>query len=78
MESIMKSEFFFVVTTGAVVFITIGLIIIFYYIIRILRDVAFFSKSAKNSFKNIEEAIINNPFFKFFKKKSRSTSSHKK
>ncbi len=57
METIMKSEVFFFITSIAVVIVTILLGILAMYIIRILRNVDDISKKAKDEAGLIKEDI---------------------
>lgn len=47
MESLLKSDIFFFITSIVVIAIGIGIVVAFFYIIRILRDVKDVSKTVK-------------------------------
>jgi hypothetical protein len=47
METVMKADIFFVVTTVAVALVAVAMLIALVYIIRILRDVTYISKKVK-------------------------------
>ncbi len=47
MESVMKSDIFFFVTTIAVVVVSVGVVIALWYAVRILRDVKEFMTKAR-------------------------------
>ena len=53
MESVLKSDIFFFITTFAVIVLTVGIVIALVYVIRILRDVREVSEVVKTESKRI-------------------------
>lgn len=47
MESLLKADIFFFITTMAIVLLTIALVVILVYFIKILRDVRYMARKAK-------------------------------
>lgn len=45
--SILKADIFFVVTTVAVVVLSVGLAVVMYYLVNILKDIKYLSNKAK-------------------------------
>jgi hypothetical protein len=48
MTGLLKSDIFFVVTTFAVVFVSVALVVVLIYIIRILKDMKILSRKVKD------------------------------
>ena len=90
MTELMKSEFFFFVSTVSIVFVAILFIIVLVYTISILRDVKKISKTAKDGvdmissdlksfhggFKNLLQLILK-PFYSMFGSKKKTAKKHK-
>jgi len=57
MESVLKSDIFFFITSIVVIAIGVGAVIIISYVINILRDVKDVSKTVKQETKEIAEDI---------------------
>ncbi len=80
MESILKSEIFFFISSISVVLITVIFIIIGFYMIKIMKNFSHISESLKNtvdgatiSLEEVGEHIKESPIFSFFfGKKKRS------
>lgn len=79
MESLMKSEIFFFVTTLSIVIVTTFFVIIGVYIIKIVKNFAHMSDALKktvddadNEIRGISEQVRESPIFSFiFGKKKR-------
>lgn len=57
MQGLLKSDIFFVVTTFAVVFVSIAFIVALVYIIRILKDMKILSSKARDEGERILEDV---------------------
>ena len=57
MQELLKSDIFFVVTTFAVVFVSVCLVVALVYIIRILKDMKILSKKARDEGEKILEDV---------------------
>ncbi|MES2930431.1 MAG: hypothetical protein V4665_01460 [Patescibacteria group bacterium] len=57
MESILKSDIFFFITSISVCIITVGLIVGFYYLIKIMKNIADISETVKKSVHAAESEI---------------------
>lgn len=57
MDSLAKSDIFFVVTTFAILLVTIVVIIASVYILNILKDLKYISKKIKDESDNISEDL---------------------
>ncbi len=57
MNSILKSDIFFVVTTLCVALISLGFAVVLFYAVRILRDVKVLSQKAKEEGSRIIEDV---------------------
>lgn len=73
METFMKADIFFFITTIAVVVLTIFVAITLYYVIQILANFRKISDIMRGGAENVEESIkevsenlANNPFIKMF------------
>lgn len=73
MESILKSEFFFFISSISVVLITVIFIIIGFYMIKIMKNFSHISESLKNtvdgatsSLEEVGDHIKESPIFSFF------------
>jgi len=78
MEGLLKSDIFFFITSAVVIAIGVGLVIVFYYLINILRDVKDVSKTVKNETKEfvqdlsqlrvgVKKGRVFSSFFSFFR-----------
>lgn len=79
MESVLKSDVFFFITTISVLVVTSFLIIALYYFVKILRNFYKISKVLRTytedvdaSFRDIGEQIRRSPLFNFFFKKEKA------
>lgn len=80
MENLIKADIFFVITSVSVIIFTIGLIIILFYVIRILKNADHISTRVKEESDNViedigilrrevkEEGFKIMPVFRFLKK----------
>lgn len=57
MESVLKSDVFFFITSLSVIVLTIGLVVILVYVIRILRNVDDVSETIKEESVHIREDL---------------------
>jgi len=57
MQGLLKSDIFFVVTTFAVVFVSVGLVVALFYIIRILKDMKTLSRKARSEGEKILDDV---------------------
>ena len=57
METLAKSDIFFVLTGVAVIVLTIGILAILYYVLRILRNVLSISETVKGEAGAITETV---------------------
>lgn len=57
MDTIAKSELFFVITTFAIVLITLVIVVAAVYIVRILNDIKYIAGKVKSESDNISEDI---------------------
>ena len=57
MDSLLKSDIFFFITSLVVIVIGVGLVIIVFYVINILRDVKDVSKTVKEETKGMAEDL---------------------
>lgn len=57
METLAKSDIFFVVTTFAILLVTIVVVIASVYIVKILNDIKYISKKIKDESDNISEDL---------------------
>ncbi len=57
METLAKADIFFLITAGAVVLVTLFLLAILFYILKILRDVEDITENVKNESKNIVDDV---------------------
>lgn len=57
MESLAKSEIFFLVTTIAIILITLVFVIASAYVIKILNDIKYIVKKVKSEADNVSEDI---------------------
>ena len=80
MESILKSEIFFFISSISVVLITVIFIIIGFYLIKIMKNFSHISESLKNtvdgatsSLEEVGEHIKESPMFTFFFGKKRKS-----
>lgn len=92
--TIIKSDIFFLITTIAVIIISIGLAVALFYIIRVFKDLSILSKKTKEEGEKIledvrimREATENKgvslitklyPLFSFFNSKSKPKTTVKK
>jgi len=81
MESILKSEIFFFISSISVILITVIFIIFGFYLIKIMKNFSEISKSIKNtvdgatsSLEEVGDNIKESPIFRFFFGKKRSKS----
>ncbi len=85
MESILKSDIFFFISSVSVVLITIIFIIVGFYLIKIMKNFSHISEKlrstvdgAKSSLEEVGENIKESPLFRFlFSKKKKSEKSKK-
>ncbi len=86
MDTLLKADIFFFITSVAVVVLTILVIVALVYFIKILRNVEDISKTVRDSVDNasshVEELLnklMDNPLFRFiFGKKKESKKKRKK
>lgn len=85
MESILKSEIFFFISSIAVILITIVFIIVGFYLIKTMRNFSQISESLKktvegatSSLGEVGESIKESPLFVFFFGKKRKKKEGKK
>ena len=57
MQGLLKSDIFFVVTTFAVIFVSVALVVALVYIIRILKDMKILSRKARDEGEKILEDV---------------------
>ena len=57
MQGLLKSDIFFVVTTFAVVFVSLLLLVALVYVIRILKDMKILSRKARDEGERILEDV---------------------
>jgi hypothetical protein len=57
MQEFLKMDVFFVVTTFAVVLVSVGLVVVLIYVIRILKDMKILSTKAKDEGERILEDV---------------------
>jgi nucleoside recognition membrane protein YjiH len=57
MDSLVKSDIFFFITSVVVIVIGVGAVIVYFYVINILRDVKDVSKTVKDETKEMAEDI---------------------
>lgn len=57
MEGLLKSDIFFFITSAVVIAIGVGLVIVLFYLINILRDVKDVSKTVKNETKEFAQDL---------------------
>jgi hypothetical protein len=57
MQGLLKSDIFFVVTTFAVIFVSLALLVALVYIIRILKDMKILSRKARDEGEKILEDV---------------------
>ena len=57
METLVKADIFFFVTTIVVVIVALGLVVAIYYVIKILKNMKYISEKIKNESDNIIEDI---------------------
>ena len=81
MESILKSEIFFFISSISVILITVIFIIFGFYLIKIMKNFSEISKSIKNtvdgatsSLEEVGDNIKESPIFRFFFGKKRNKS----
>ena len=81
MESILKSEIFFFISSISVILITVIFIIVGFYLIKIMKNFSDISESIKNtvngatsSLEEVGDNIKESPIFRFFFGKKRSKS----
>jgi len=86
MNTLIHADIFFFITSVAVVVLTLLLIVVFFYVLQILRNFRDISDTLKSGVDNasshledLVESIMNNPVFRIFFGKKRSTKKqHKK
>lgn len=57
MTGLLKSDIFFVVTTFAVVFVSVALVVALIYVIRILKDMKVLSRKVKDEGEKVLEDV---------------------
>lgn len=57
MESIIKADIFFVITTVSVIVVSTGIAIALYYLVKILKDIKFLSSKAKEEGEKIIDDV---------------------
>ena len=84
MESILKSEIFFFISSISVILITIIFIVVGFYLIKIMKNFSHISDELKktvdgaaSSLSEVGDNIKNNPVFKFFFGSKRKKGSKK-
>lgn len=85
METLLKADIFFFITSIAVILLTLFVLIVLYHLIKILKDVEFISdklqKGTAFATDNLEELVNNinqSSIFKFIFGKKKSSSRKKK
>ena len=59
MDSLVHADIFFFITTLALIFVTIGMVVVIIYVIKILRDVAEISRRTKEkSIKILDDVSV--------------------
>ena len=84
MEAVLKSDIFFFITSISVVIFTIIVVIVSFYLIKILKNFSDASDVLKNILKDgntklleVKKKISNNPFFSLIFKKNKKEQKHK-
>ena len=58
METLAKADIFFFITSIAVIFVTVGVIAILYYLVTILRNIRSISDRIEEGSKALEEDFL--------------------
>lgn len=84
MESILKSEIFFFISSMTIILITVILVILGFYLIKIMRNFSHISESLKktvdestSSIEEVGDNIKESPIFSFFFGKKKKKNSRK-
>ncbi|MEK7185585.1 MAG: hypothetical protein AAB726_03115 [Patescibacteria group bacterium] len=72
----MKADIFFFITSAAVIIFTIGIIVVVFYVVRILRDMRHISKTMSQETDKVA-TIVNLFLDRFLRRKGRSAKIKK-